>query len=55
MSRSKGEGRSPAEKQQRVLETPEARRRRIAQLKAEKKRWEDLAGPVTVTKKEDRE
>jgi hypothetical protein len=54
MSKTRGEGRSPSEKTQRVFETSAARRARIAKLQAETLRWAKLAGPVTTTKKEDK-
>ena len=53
MSKTRGEGRSPSEKTQRVIETSEARGRRITKMRAEKERWAKLAGPVIITKKED--
>lgn len=49
MSKTKGEGRSSAEKSTSVHVTAEYRRRRKAAIAAEDARYDTLCGPVTVT------
>jgi hypothetical protein len=49
MSSTRGEGRAAGEKGGRMLETPEARKRRVNARRQEEERWADLAGPVEVT------
>lgn len=50
MGKTRGEGRAPAEKQQRVLATPESRREARAKRKREDEEWAARSGPVTVRK-----
>ena len=48
MSRTRGEGRAPAEKQSTVLRTPEERRAHRERLLAEEREWSARNGPVVV-------
>lgn len=48
MSQSRGEGRSNAEKGQRVIEPRAVTRERRARARAEEAEWEAKAGPVEV-------
>lgn len=49
MTRTRGEGRSPAEKTQGVFTTAEYRKTQKARQKAEEEAWAAQSGPVTVT------
>lgn len=50
MGKTRGEGRAPAEKQQRVLSTVESRREARAKRKREDEEWASKSGPVTTRK-----
>lgn len=52
MSRTKGEGRSGAEKAFRVVQPKAVTRARRDKERAEEQEWAARSGPVTVTKKE---
>lgn len=52
MSKSKGEGRSSAEKSQRIVETPEAGKARREKRKREEAEWAAKSSPVIVRRKE---
>ena len=49
MSSTRGEGRAAGEKGGRMLETPEARKRRVNARRQEEERWAQLASPVVTT------
>lgn len=53
MSKTRGEGRSGAEKTQRVIEPAHVTKARREARRREQAGWESRSGPVVVTKKED--
>lgn len=53
MTQSKGEGRTPSEKAQRVISTPEYRKEQREKKKREEEEWAAKSGPVEVRKREE--
>lgn len=51
MSKTKGEGRTPSEKSQKILTPYEVRKRELAKRQQEEKEWASRSGPVIIRKK----